>query len=42
MERTFGGGGMAGGMGMGGMMAGGLLTGIAGAFIGQRLPFVFQ
>jgi hypothetical protein len=41
MERTLGGGGRSGGMGMGGMIAGSLLASVAGAFIGPSIAGAF-
>lgn len=41
MERTLGGGGRGGGMGMGGMIAGSLLASVAGAFIGTSIAGAF-
>lgn len=41
MERTLGGGGQGGGMGMGGIIAGSLLASVAGAFIGTSIAGAF-
>lgn len=41
IERTFGSGAVAGGMGMGGLMAGSFLSSIAGAFVGSMIAQQF-